>query len=95
MPVLNKHRDGMPAGSIYIGRGSRWGNPFLIGPDIDRKKAISLYRELLWHNICYGRVSLPDLAALHQKNLVCYCAPQPCHGDVLVRAAAWAVRKTG
>jgi len=31
--VLNKRSTGVPAGTIYIGRGSNWGNPFRIGPD--------------------------------------------------------------
>jgi hypothetical protein len=30
--VLNKHKAGVPAGAVYIGRGSKWGNPFRIGP---------------------------------------------------------------
>ena len=30
--VLNKHHAGVPAGAVYIGRGSKWGNPFRIGP---------------------------------------------------------------
>ena len=34
--VLNKHEVGVPAGAVYIGRGSKWGNPFRIGPDGDR-----------------------------------------------------------
>ncbi len=33
--VLNKHHAGVPAGAVYIGRGSKWGNPFRIGPDGD------------------------------------------------------------
>jgi hypothetical protein len=24
--VLNKHHSGVPAGAVYIGRGSKWGN---------------------------------------------------------------------
>ena len=24
--VLNKHHAGVPAGAVYIGRGSKWGN---------------------------------------------------------------------
>lgn len=34
--VLNKRVTGVPAGAIYIGRGSKWGNPFRVGPDSDR-----------------------------------------------------------
>ena len=29
--VLNKHHSGVPARAVYIGRGSKWGNPFRIG----------------------------------------------------------------
>lgn|SRR5579872_1924348 len=28
--VLNKHKTGILAGAVYIGRGSKWGNPFRI-----------------------------------------------------------------
>ncbi len=38
--VLNKHKIGVPAGAVYIGRGSKWGNPFRIGPDGDRAAVI-------------------------------------------------------
>jgi Domain of unknown function (DUF4326) len=31
--VLNKHHAGVPAGAVYIGRGSMWGDPFRIGRD--------------------------------------------------------------
>ena len=41
--VLNKRKSGIPAGAIYIGRGSKWGNPFRIGPDGDRATVISKY----------------------------------------------------
>lgn len=34
--VLNKHAAGVPAGAVYIGRGSKWGNPFKIGQDGER-----------------------------------------------------------
>jgi len=31
--ILNKHTHGIPAGAVYIGRGSPWGTPFVIGRD--------------------------------------------------------------
>lgn len=37
--VLNKHRDGIPPGAVYVGRGSPWGNPYKIGPGWDRAAA--------------------------------------------------------
>jgi hypothetical protein len=75
---------------VYIGRPSRWGNPFMLGGDGDRDTVIELYRQHLWEAIKAGRVSLEDLAALDGQTLICWCAPQACHGDVLARAAAWA-----
>lgn len=82
--VLNKHKHGMPKGAVYIGRPSKWGNPFAIGPDGNRAEVILKYREWL--------ESHPDRIAqakreLAGKDLVCFCAPQACHGDVLIEVA--------
>ena len=43
MKVLNKRDAGASAG-IYIGRGSAWGNPFVIGRDGDRAEVIEKYK---------------------------------------------------
>ena len=68
---------------IYIGRPSKWGNPFVISPSASRADVIAQYERWI--------VCQPELmAALHElrgKVLGCWCAPQPCHGDVLVRLA--------
>lgn len=40
--VLNKHRHGTPAGSVYIGRGSPYGNPFKIGEHGNRDDVSAL-----------------------------------------------------
>ncbi|CDX24379.1 conserved hypothetical protein [Mesorhizobium plurifarium] len=45
--VLNKHHAGLPAGAVYIGRGSKWGNPFRIGPDGDRDTVIASHERWL------------------------------------------------
>ncbi|CAX24291.1 conserved protein of unknown function [Methylorubrum extorquens DM4] len=37
----------MPAGAVYIGRGSKWGNPFRIGPDGDRAAVIAKHARWL------------------------------------------------
>ncbi len=69
--VLNKHRHGVPAGAIYIGRGSKWGNPFRIGPDGDRAAVIAKHER--WfadqHHL------LRALDELCGRDLVCFCAP--------------------
>ncbi|MGP8124037.1 MAG: DUF4326 domain-containing protein, partial [Xanthobacteraceae bacterium] len=81
--VLNKHHAGVPAGAVYIGRGSKWGNPFRIGPDGDRAAVIAKHERWLadQHNL------LRALDELRGRDLVCFCAPLPCHGDLLRRLA--------
>jgi len=45
--VLNKHAAGRHDGAIYIGRGSKWGNPFRIGVDGDRATVIAKHARWL------------------------------------------------
>lgn len=75
---------------VYIGRGSKWGNPFVIGPSCTRDQAVAQYEQHLWNQIKAGEVTVADLLELDGKALGCYCAPYACHGDVLVRAVSWA-----
>jgi len=65
---------------VYIGRGSKWGNKFLIGRDGDREEVIAKYREWILKN----DELLSCLGELKDKVLGCYCKPLACHGDVLV-----------
>ena len=61
-------------------------------------QVIEIYRVWLWREIRAGRIGLDELAALDGKRLACWCAPEPCHGDVLAEAARWAterLRSTG
>lgn len=68
---------------VYIGRGSKWGNPFRIGPNYTRAQVIAVYR--LWLETQPQLLAaLPELTG---KTLGCYCAPLPCHGDVLLEMA--------
>ena len=64
---------------VYIGRPSKWGNPFAIGKDGNREEVITKYRE--W--ILTQADLLNDLDELQGKTLACWCHPQACHGDVL------------
>ena len=84
------HLKNAPPDAIRIDRQTRWGNPFVIGKDGSREEVIAKYRDHLWSQIRTEKLSLDDLAGLHGKSLACHCAPQPCHGDVLAKAAAWA-----
>jgi len=64
---------------IYIGRGSKWGNPYRIGIDGNREDVIKMYE-----NYLLGYTDLMNsLEDLKDKILGCYCAPLACHGDIL------------
>jgi len=75
---------------VYIGRPSKWGNPFSHLEDNtqakfktkDRKEAINSYRE--WITEGDGKHLLDDLFELEGKVLGCWCKPKSCHGDVLL-----------
>ena len=64
---------------VYIGRPSKWGNPFVIGRHGNREEVIAKYRKYI--------LNKPELLAevfeLEGLTLGCYCAPLACHGDVL------------
>jgi hypothetical protein len=84
--VLNVRQVGkqLTADRVYVGRPSKWGNPFAIGRDGTRDEVIAKYRAWI--------VRQPSLiAALHDelrgKNLVYWCAPQRCHAEVLIELA--------
>jgi len=81
--VHNKYKNTAPPSAVYIGRPTKWGNPFVIGKDGTREDVIRKYEDWV--------VTQPHLMqALHElrgKDLVCFCAPQGCHGDVLLRLA--------
>lgn len=83
--VINRRRGHEAArpGAIYVGRPTKWGNPFSISKHHTRAQVIAMYERWLLDNPAL----LADLHELRGKDLVCYCAPLPCHADVLLRLA--------
>jgi len=81
MEVLNKR---VSAAGVYIGRPTKWGNPFVIGQHGDRAEVIRRFEAWL-----HTQPTLIEAAKreLRGKSLVCWCAPAACHGDVLMRIA--------
>jgi len=74
---------------VYIGRGSKWGNPFEIGKDGDREYVIDSY---CFHYLPRKQSLIDALPELDGKVLECYCVPERCHGEVLIetlRREAW------
>jgi len=78
--VVNKRNHTPTDNDVYIGRGSKWGNPFKIGA-WSREEVIEKYNIAIQHGS--KRHLRKDLHELQGRNLVCYCSPSPCHGDVL------------
>ena len=78
--VVNKRKE---AFEVYIGRGSKWGNPFELGRDGNREEVIDKYRKYIVAN----PFLMSYLKELKGKVLGCFCKPLPCHGDVLVELA--------
>lgn len=66
---------------VYIGRGTKWGNPFIIGKDGTRSEVIKKYAK--W--IQTQPHLMNSLHELEGKVLGCSCKPKACHGDVLLR----------
>jgi len=69
---------------IYIGRPTKWGNPFVLTNESERDAVVEQYREWL--------ATQPELIAAVRKELKgkilgCWCAPRSCHGDILVKVA--------
>lgn len=66
---------------VYIGRPSKWGNPFRSGVDGTRAEVIAKYEEWLRNN----PELLAQLDELKGKTLACWCKPLACHGDIIVK----------
>jgi len=66
---------------VYIGRGSKWGNPYIIGRDGDREEVIEKYRQYI---VMRRKDLLNSLEEIKGKRLGCWCAPKKCHGNVLI-----------
>lgn len=82
--VYNKHHNNVPRDAVYVGRGSPFGNPFLIGKDGTRSDVIELYKKYVQ--------SKPELEILIKnklkgKDLICFCKPALCHADYLIEIA--------
>ena len=70
-----------PEDVVRIDRQSKWGNPFAIAGH-GRAAAIELYEG--WLTGYLLTVDRSFLEPLRGKRLACWCAPLPCHGDVIL-----------
>lgn len=83
--VYNKYKDKgkIPKNARYCGRGSKYGNPYIIGIDGDRDEVCDKYT--IYADIYFTDDEIrKDLGG---RDLVCFCAPLRCHCDYLLRRA--------
>jgi hypothetical protein len=94
VPKVLNIRDGSFPGAVYIGRrdrrsgrqASKWRNRFIIGKDGSREEVIAKFERWL-HDDPEGQRLLREIGELRGQDLLCWCAPKACHGDVLLRLA--------
>jgi len=80
-------------GGMLVDRRTPYGNPFRVSDSCSREEAVAKYRARLLKltkSTEHGVHWLHLLSELHGKDLWCWCAPKPCHADVLLRAVGWA-----
>lgn len=79
----------MPEGAVYVGRPTKWGNPFHQSWH-GRSVQVRAYRDWLRSNdSAHGLPPQPqEIAQLRGKDLACWCPlDQQCHADVLLEIA--------
>ena len=76
----------------YVGRPTPLGNPFIIGKDGDRDEVIEKYKVWLEGQLRSENETRRMFDALFDElrhrgtlRLLCWCAPEPCHADVLAK----------
>jgi Domain of unknown function (DUF4326) len=85
----------MPPNTVYVGRPSKWGNPWTVGQTVgphdtpmSAEEAADNYRKWMAANQAGLEKYRVPLAPLRGKNLACWCPlNQPCHADVLLEIA--------
>jgi len=80
----------LPPNTVYVGRGSRWGNPFPFAHQayLGKAWAVDAYAQWLKTSLKGMTLLREHLHELRGKNLACWCKPgEPCHADHLIALA--------
>ena len=80
MKVVNKSKGEYY--TVYIGRGSIFGNPYIIGRDGTREDVVAKY-EIYARNL---PIIMKAIGQLKENDILgCFCKPLACHGDVIIK----------
>lgn len=90
----------IPDNCVYVGRGSKWGNPFVVGKDGTVGECIRKYIDYMLpythqppnnglDNFFISEANIEEIKIeLRGKNLCCWCGlDKPCHADWLLKIA--------
>jgi len=77
--------------AVRVDRGTRYGNPFVLGEDGDRNEVCDAYR---LHYLPHKPSITERAGDLVGKVLICHCYPERCHAESLVKLARESVTGT-
>lgn len=86
MPRVFNKTQPHPPRAVLVDRTTDFGNPFVIGKDGNRSDVLAKYEHWIW---------MPEQVELRQrmmkelrgKDLLCWCAPKPCHAHIILGIA--------
>lgn len=93
--VYNVYHRNAPKDAVYVGRPTIVGNPYthlpnsVKNPQIasvlvgSREEAVSLYRRYFEESMKNNEQFRNFVHSLKGRDLICWCAPKPCHADVI------------
>lgn len=83
--VFNKMRPHPPR-AVLVDRTTPFGNPFRIGRDGGRREVIDKYERWIFQPE-QKNLRKRMILELRGKDLICWCAPQECHADIILKIA--------
>lgn len=75
-----------PDSAVLVDRSTDYGNPFIIGSDGSREEVIDKYERWIFQ-IRQSHLRVRMQKELRGKDLLCWCAPQECHADIILKIA--------
>lgn len=79
-----RNLEDVPVGTVLVDRRTPWGNPFILGKDGTREEVCEKFEQYALERCQQDPKWLEPLIG---KSLLCWCAPQRCHAETLLRMA--------